>query len=132
MVISSKRKAKELSLGLYVKFEAAAERNSATVTSDGPFRKFVTVYMKEGMTSKKKLALLMEIITSILNGAHFPIRIDWENAKPYFSKEDFENLDRIFCDIPIYLYNAKELDHRKIDIDAIANSYRWSVEKARK
>ena len=132
MILLSKPNPTKLSLGLHIKLAESDERNSASITHDGPFRKYVVLRLK-GNDSVKNLETLLYVIAEIENGARFPIRMDWENAKSFFSINQMYHLSAVFGEIPFYLYNANQLRKSSlIDIEDIERKYRNKVRRARR
>lgn len=129
MVISAKDTAREKSLGFYIQLEESFIGQSFySCSSDDPYRTTVILYLcRNGGTGLE--TQFLNAITALQAGKRWPIRLNWSNAKKFFSVGALRQLEACFTGVTFYLYDAAELDIRKIDSSKLYYAMRYQKRK---
>lgn len=112
------------SLGLYVTL-ALTSNTRIQVIANGPrYRREVTVYLPDNCPDKWT-ELFCKAVSVVERGECWPIRLDWENTRQFFTLEDIQQAERSLRDIPFCLYNAPALTTTSsLDLDALYKAKR--------
>lgn len=111
------------SIGFYIQFSATNTpyfRYSAKTI--GPYRYTLNISLPESK-SEKWLAAVKEIVGRCEKGHAFPLRLDWNNAKDYFTLDQLEELEKDLVGISMYLYGVPS--HRESYLHSL-----WRAKRA--
>lgn len=129
MVLSDKSSALDKSLGIYIELkESVLGYCFHSCTSQDPWRKWVTIYLNKDGSSTLESQFLQTLI-SVEEGKRWPIRLDWSNVKEFFSAPALRQIENRLTNISFYLYNAAELDSRKVNTAKMYYSMQYQKRK---
>lgn len=129
MVISSKRAAQNRSLGIHIVLEESAiDQCFYSCTTDNPCCTTATLYLCRNSSISLESQFKQSLI-SLQAGKRWPVRLNWNNAKSFFSVASLRHIESCFPGVTFYLYDAAELDLRAINSAKIYNAMQYQKRK---
>lgn len=130
MVISPKKAAQANSLGLYIEVkESAIGQFFFTSSDDGPYRRYLTVHLNRASSTPLEQQLVQAITSTFGGYSRWPVRLDWENVKPFFSVIALRTIEAQLRSSTVYLYGAAELDRPSINSAKVYAATRYKMRK---
>lgn len=120
MTTFEKEQAQEHSLGFFVHFECGTNQYfKVTRKFIGPFKAELHIELPNGKRDKW-IPGIAQLIDNVQCGNNWPLRIQWVNARDFFTLEQLISLDNLLSDISIYLYGIR--DSRAAYIESLYRS----------